>query len=400
MKKIYLTCLLLINNLVLLAQVDSTIFKILESVVVQTQRQYAPDKRTRLVEIKHADLSTNSYHIQTTEAAAIGFLEKQLHDIKASVHLSLFPDSSVSAKPYGVINLSVANLRTEPRHSAELATQVIMGTAVDILDTRSGDYRIRTPEGYISWVPHYSVTAMDKAQFESWISKDKVIFIKEFGQSYSSIHSDSPRISDLIFGNILALKDSVGDFYQVDYPDGRKAYVKKDETVLFKDWLTTRQLTRDNIIQSAKTMMGLPYLWGGTSVRGVDCSGFTKTVFYMNGFIIPRDASQQVLAGNEVDILDSEGNFNDQKALHKLLPGDLIFFAAAKGQNINPRVTHVAIYIGDGEFIHAAGAVRINSFISSRSNYDDFQTRSVVSARRYVGSNDPLIQFIAQSKYY
>src|SRR5690606_40647510 len=87
-------------------------------------------------------------------------------------------------------------------------------------------------------------------------------------------------------------------------------------------------------------------------------------------------------------------------SLEKLLPGDLLFFAASKGKNENPRVTHVAIYIGNGEFIHAAGAVRINSFLANRDNYDDFQTRTVVGAKRYIGSEDPLIQLIAQSNYY
>src|SRR5690606_31287107 len=125
--------------------------------------------------------------------------------IPAEVKVSLFPDSSVLAKPHGVVNLSLANLRTMPRHSAELATQLIMGTAVDILDLQSGDYRIRTPEGYIAWVPQYSITAMDEAEFKAWKSKDKIIYTKEFGNAYSSVDTDSLRVSDLIYGNILAL---------------------------------------------------------------------------------------------------------------------------------------------------------------------------------------------------
>jgi cell wall-associated NlpC family hydrolase len=196
---------------------------------------------------------------------------------------------------------------------------------------------------------------------------------------------------------LLSTDDS---FYKVSYPDGREAYIPINEALVFDLWKSTRQLTAENILHSAKTMLGLPYLWGGTSVKGVDCSGFTKTAFYMNGFIIPRDASQQVLAGDTVEILDRNGNFDEQRALQQLLPGDLLFFAGSKNKSPNPRVTHVAIYIGNGEFIHAAGLVRINSFLKERDNYDDFQTRTVVGARRYIHSKDPQIQPISRSKYY
>lgn len=399
-KTIYIIWVFMLSSLALSAQVDSTVYKLVETTIAEARQQFAPDKRTRLVEIKRADIAANTYYLQTTEAAAADYLQQHLAKVNATVHVTLFPDSVVAAKPFGVVRLSVANLRTMPSHSAELATQILMGTAVDILDARSGDYRVRTPEGYIAWVPQYSVTAMDEAQFSNWISEDKIIYTKEFGNAYSSVHLDGGRVSDLVFGNVLAVDGTEDNFYRVRYPDGRQAYVRKQEAELFPEWQASRQLTRDNLIRSAKTMMGLPYLWGGTSVRGVDCSGFTKTAFYMNGFIIPRDASQQVLAGDAVDIMNAQGDFEALKALQTLSPGDLLFFAAAKGQRANPRVTHVAIYIGNGEFIHAAGAVRINSFLADRGNYDDFQTRSVVGAKRYVGSADPQIQPITQSKYY
>jgi hypothetical protein len=353
-----------------------------------------------LVELTKTDIATNHYRIQSTESAALNYLKQVLKNSTAQIDYSLYPDSVVANKPFGVVNLSVANLRTAPSHAAEMATQLLLGAAVDILDVSAGDYRVRTPEGYIAWVPKSSVVAMDKVAMDHWKSAKKIIYTQEFGKSYSTANTTSLRVSDLVYGNVLALLSTDDSFYKVSYPDGREAYIPINEALVFDLWKSTRQLTAENILHSAKTMLGLPYLWGGTSVKGVDCSGFTKTAFYMNGFIIPRDASQQVLAGDTVEILDRNGNFDEQRALQQLLPGDLLFFAGSKNKSPNPRVTHVAIYIGNGEFIHAAGLVRINSFLKERDNYDDFQTRTVVGARRYIHSKDPQIQPISRSKYY
>ena len=77
-----------------------------------------------------------------------------------------------------------------------------------------------------------------------------------------------------------------------------------------------------------------------------------------------------------------------------------MFFAAGKANNPNARVTHVALYLGNGEFIHSAGTVRINSMLKDAANYDDFQTRTVVAARRYIGSSDTQIQKIKDNSYY
>lgn len=76
------------------------------------------------------------------------------------------------------------------------------------------------------------------------------------------------------------------------------------------------------------------------------------------------------------------------------------FFAAGKNKRPNARVTHVALYIGNGTFIHAAGTVRINSMLKDAANYDDFQTRTVVAARRYLGSTDGAIQLVKENTYY
>jgi len=395
-----LFCFMLGIQQVSQAQTDSTLYKKVEKIVSEAKQKYAPDKRTKIVALVQADAKNNQYVIESTEAEASQFLNKQLKGLKAKVNIKNLPDTSVSDKIYGVINLSVANMRTQPGNASEMATQSLLGTQVDILQKDRGEYRVRTPEGYISYVPASSVVAMNKQEIADWKANKKLIYTQEFGKSYSQADQKSMRVSDLVYGDILALKGESTAFYQVEYPDKRQAFIPKEEALTFEQWLSSRDLTSENVLASAKTMMGLPYLWGGTSVKGVDCSGFTKTAYYMNGVVIPRDASQQVLAGDKIDILDKEGHFDSEKALKNLKPADLLFFASGKNSNPNARVTHVALYIGNGEFIHAAGTVRINSMLKNAQNYDDFQTRTVVAARRYIGAKDTQIQAVKDNAYY
>lgn len=381
-------------------QVDSTIYYQVKELQENVRKEFAPDKRTKIFALTKTVVAENEYEIETTEPAAKAAFEQRFKNIPAKVAVTLLPEQNLSNKWVGIVNLSVANMRTKPDHAAEMASQVLMGTQVDILQKDRGDYRIRTPEGYIAWIPTSSITAMTKEEAKQWNEQPKIIYTSEFGKSLSEPNTQSQRVSDLVYGDILVLKGEKNNYFEVSYPDGRKAYIKKDEALSLKKWIDSRNPTAENLISSAKTMLGLPYLWGGTSVKGVDCSGFTKTAYFMNGYVIPRDASQQVLAGETVDILDSEGHFDPEKALKNLKPADLLFFAAGKNTNPNARVTHVAIYMGNGTFIHAAGSVRINSMLKDAANYDDFQTRTVVAAKRYLGANDAQIQQVQHNSYY
>lgn len=368
----------------------------LQELVVQAKNKFAPDGRTKILTLVKGGEEENSFVIETTEIEAKQYLLDQIRGIPAAVQIITLPDSSVGPHTFGIVNLSVSNLRTAPGHASEMATQLLLGTQVDLLQRKRGEYRVRTPEGYIAWTPASSLAVMDQAKLDQWKSKKKIIYTQEFGRSYSKPNASALRVSDLVYGNLLALDKTHGEYYEVSYPDGRKAFVKSEEAQDFREWLSTRQATADNILASAKSMLGLPYLWGGTSVKGVDCSGFTKTCFYMNGLVIPRDASQQVLAGDPVDILNEEGRFELGKALQNLKPADLLFFAGGS----SGRITHVALYLGNGEFIHSAGSVRINSMLPDADNYDDFQTRTLVAARRYLGSQDPQIRPIQHHPFY
>ena len=242
---------------------------------------------------------------------------------------------------------------------------------------------------------------MKKADFEQWQNAHKVIFTSDFGHAYITSNTNSQRVSDLVNGNILQLLATEKEFYKVGYPDGRIGYLLKSQASLYNQWVKKPNPNADQILTAAKTFIGVPYLWGGTSVKGVDCSGFTKSAYFLNGIIIPRDASQQALVGLPIDVMENE-YISVEKCLKNLKPGDLLFFAASKRKGINGgKVTHTAIYMGNGEFIQSAGMVKINSFVPTAENYDDGQSPTLVGARRILTEiGKPEITRVDQHEWY
>jgi gamma-D-glutamyl-L-lysine dipeptidyl-peptidase len=185
----------------------------------------------------------------------------------------------------------------------------------------------------------------------------------------------SQVIGDIVGGSILEKTGESGGFAAVSTPDGRKGFIEKQKVMNFNVWKSGVQCTEENICNSAFTFMGLPYLWGGSSSKGVDCSGLVQSVFYRNGYILQRDASLQAQHGRSVDISD------DYKNIKK---GDLLFFGTKK-DNI-PHVTHVGIYIGNKEYINSSGMVKINGLDSAKSNYRSYRLNLFLSARRVIGA--------------
>lgn len=365
---------------------DSTGSDLIMQISEQVRAKFAPDKRTALFELIKDEKNEGKFLIETTVPEAKVEFERLLAASGSilAVEFNVLPDNSVGDKKKGVVRLSVVDIRYTPANQAEMVTQAIMGTPVDLLKKAGDYYLIRTPEGYIAWLKGASLTAMDDSEFSLWHTSDKLMFTADFGHAFTEADKNSLRVSDLVMGNLVKLIGNEGDYYKVAYPDGRTAYISMDQAVPYNDWLAQTELTAENVLRVAKSMIGVPYLWGGTSVKGVDCSGFTKTSFYMSGVVIPRDASQQVNSGIDIDIL-TNNEVDRNKVLVNLQPADLLFFAERKGQVENPRVTHVAIYLGNGEFIHASGLVRINSLFADAENYDRHQANTIVSAKRYLG---------------
>jgi cell wall-associated NlpC family hydrolase len=188
--------------------------------------------------------------------------------------------------------------------------------------------------------------------------------------SQRSPHSDP--VSDVVIGTRLCRVDESTRWLRVRLPDDRQGWLARHDTTRGIHLIHPEGGTRQDILRLARRFLGIPYLWGGLTPKGFDCSGFTQTVFGLNGYPLPRDAYQQFRCGQKIPF-------------RKILaPADLLFFQASGAK----RVTHVAIHLGRERFIHCSDLVKTNSLNPSASDYDASLEERYVGARRIVGGKN------------
>ncbi len=351
----------------------------IEHLIQTISNKYAPDKRVEVFSIEVIESEKGlKLNGETTNEAAYKELisEAKKREPLIKDNIRILPDKAIGENNWGIIYNSVANLHSKPAHSSEMVSQLLLGMPVRVLDI-SGDWlQIQSPDGYIGWISG-SIQRLNHKELKAHWEKPKIIITNHYAKSYTNANTQSQSVSDIVAGNMLTMDGEETDFYRVIYPNYRTAFVQKQNAQEVGNWQNGIEFTGESIVNTTKQLMGVPYLWGGTSSKGLDCSGFTKTVCWLHGVIIPRDASQQVLCGVEVD---NERDFNT------LQKGDLVFFGEkATRETPRERVVHVGIYIGNMQFIHASDYIHISSFNPEDKLYDEFNTNRYLRTMRYIG---------------
>jgi len=346
-----------------------------KSLLYKKIAELLPDKRDNILSIhlvKHGDIiilkgKTDSKKIK--EALLQSFKSNRLQVIDS---IQILPGSIFKNK-IGITRLSVANLRAKPSHTSELVTQSLMGTPLQIFQSENDFFQVKTPEGYYAWVDNAGITVINKNDYKNWLQYPKVIVTANDCTVFQKPELGALPVSDAVFNNVFILLEYDEPFSKIQYPDGRTGYILSENILKMQEFTATNKLyaTPEDLIQTSKSFLGVPYLWGGSSSKAFDCSGFTKTVYANFGYLLPRDASQQAKVGKIVEITDDFKN---------LAPGDLLFFGKKRdGKN---KISHVALYIGKGKIIHATGEVKIESLIKTDRIYNDYRRKTLLLVKR------------------
>ena len=274
------------------------------------------------------------------------------------------------AQQYGVVDISVCNLRATPDYDAEMVSQALLGTPVHILQiTDKNDWpEVRTPDTYTGWVHKDAITLLSFEEYHAWNAAPKIVVTALAGVVRAEPRERAATVGDVVAGARLRDLGRKGRYWHVGFPDGRTGYLRRALAQPEARWRAALDQSPAAILATALTMNGFPYLWAGMSPKGMDCSGFVRTVLFMHDIIIPRDAGPQSRTGERIL------GFDD------LQPGDLVFFG--RKDTAAPKVSHVGFYLGDGRFIHSLGLVKIGSFRPEDPLYDAYNTGRYLFASR------------------
>lgn len=226
---------------------------------------------------------------------------------------------------FGICNLAIIPLRFEPNDRSEIVSQVLFGEHFKILETQKQWSKIKLQyDGYEGWIDSKQCQIISTEQFDL-LSNAPIVLnadLIDYITAPANLLMPIPLAASLSFLNHEAINCSKFDF---------------------EGTTTTGIKDKNNLIQTSFLYLNAPYLWGGKTPFGIDCSGFTQMVYKLNGYKLLRDASEQAMQGEPLSFIEESE------------PGDLAFFDNDEG-----KIIHVGIMMENNYIIHASGKVRID----------------------------------------
>lgn len=253
------------------------------------------------------------------------------------------------------ININVADIRREPKFQTERTSQALFNEPVDILEEEAGYCRIKSWDQYEGWIAGQFLTEHDDLD-----GRASSVVISNLASAYEKPDTSSARLTSIPYGSQVHGTD-IGEFLKISSERYGEIYISKSD-LSGPDAINRKYDSKTNDLAiEAEKFLGAPYLWGGRSFFGIDCSGFAQAIMKRFGISLPRDTKDQIECGEEV-------NREEIKA------GDLLFF---------PR--HVTISLSDTQMIHSSlsnGGVACNSFDPQSPVYSKYLDESFLCARR------------------
>lgn len=314
--------------------------------------EHAPDPRLAVweVELTEGD-GPGRLAGAVSVAAAIDPLREAATGAGVAFDVRLLPDAELGEEIAATAHRSLAHVRREPRHASELVTQMILGEEALVLQGSGEWLRVRLGDGYVGWVHRGSlVRARPREGFAERLARRTppagtwvVTALATVARVAPEPHA--PPACDLVEGGRLRVEPPdrramEHHALRVVLPDGVTGWIPAGAAIPFGRLAERFSPTGRAILDHAARSMGLPYLWGGASEKGYDCSGLVQRLYGLHGRLLPRDADQQSAVAATIDVGPRWERARD---------GDLAFFTETPG-----RVTHVGIVAEGGRVLHAS----------------------------------------------
>lgn len=265
--------------------------------------------------------------------------------LAASIVLARAEAPAPAAVREAVILPSIENMYAGPDAATAVVSQALLGQVVGVVEERNGYARIETPDRYFGWVPQGAIFGYQDPAAPRYARTGTVADVVALMANLyrdPSVTTARPKAEaplgtrlEVVTGAALPAGPEGERWLAVRLPSGERAYVQRGDVRVGDAGAPRPAGSGADLVATARRFLGVPYLWGGMSFHGIDCSGLASRVYRANGIDLLRDADIQ---------------FSDPRARPveraDLRPGDLLFFGQKK-------VTHVGLYVGAGRFISA-----------------------------------------------
>ncbi len=232
----------------------------------------------------------------------------------------------------GVVSKPVANMHSKPSGQAEVVSQAIYGSVVDIQEEQEGWMKVRTADEYTGWIEGSGLRKVESGRkpYSGRVARVESLFANLYQEPDVTRHRPVLTVPFETRLEVTSEKDP--RWVQVRLVDDRTAWVQRGDVSF-----DAKPAPVAEMVAFSRRFLGLPYLWGGTSTFGYDCSGFTQMLYRRIGVLMPRDAQPQAQWNRLVEVEKRD-----------LAPGDLLYFGTSV-----LKITHTGLYLGKGEFINA-----------------------------------------------
>ncbi len=275
-----------------------------------------------------------------------------------------------SLPSFSLVSISSLDVRRRPDHRSELTSQLLMGEAVRVRRaSRDGRWWwIESQvDGYAGWSRNWGLLPASRAEAGRWALRARGRVASPFAEA-RSLPGGGDLVSPLSWRGRVVLGSAKGAYRRIELPDGRRAWVDSDR-------IAAEGTSPRDLWARVRNFLGLPYLWGGRTPLGIDCSAYTQLLLAEWGYRIPRDAHQQYLATRAL---------RDREPPR---PGDLVFFARSRGP-----MAHVGVMLAKGLFGHARGCVRVNSLDPCSALFDKELWSQLRGIHRPRGGTPPTLE--------